>query len=42
MLELTTIACIMGALINAAAGRSIVASAAALGAIAALCGAYAL
>jgi hypothetical protein len=42
MLELTTIACITGAIINAAAGRAIVASACALGAIIALCGAYAL
>jgi hypothetical protein len=42
MLELTAIACIMGAIINAAAGRSIVASACALSAIIALCGAYAL
>ena len=42
MLELTTIACALGAIVNAAAGRSIIASACALGAIAALCGAYAL
>jgi len=42
MLELTAIACVLGAIVNAAGGRSIVASACALGAIAALCGAYAL
>jgi len=42
MLELTTIACTLGAIIHAAAGRSIVASACALGAIIALCGAFVL
>jgi len=42
MLELTTIACITGAIINAAAGRSIVASACVLSAMIALCGAYAI
>jgi len=42
MLELTTIACIMGAIITVAAGRSIIASACTLGAIASLCGAFVL
>jgi hypothetical protein len=42
MLELTTIICAFGAIINAAAGRSFVASACALSAIIALCGAVAL
>jgi hypothetical protein len=42
MLELTAIACIMGAIINAASGRSIVASACALGAILALSVAFVL
>lgn len=42
MLELTTIACALGAIINATAGRSIVARACALGAMIALCGAFVL
>jgi hypothetical protein len=42
MLELTTIACVTGAIIHAAAGRSIVAGACMLGAILALCGVFVL
>jgi hypothetical protein len=42
MLELATIACALGAIINAASGRHIVASACALGAMIALCGAVVL
>jgi len=42
MLAITTIACVLGAIINVAAGRSIIASACTLGAIIALCGAFVL